>query len=211
MARKDGLNKKVLELTGDYTPDLEALVASDVLVTTPEKWDGISRNWQHRSYVTHVSLIIFDEIHLLGQDRGPVIEVIVSRMNYISMKVGRKIRMLGLSTAMANGADVANWFGVPPNYMFNFRPNVRPVPVEIHFKGFSEKNYCPRMNSMNKPASMDIRKFSPSSPVMIFVSSRRQTRLTALDLISLAANQFASSSPYLRMSDEELGNILLEV
>ena len=42
---KHGLNKKVLELTGDYTPDLEALVASDVLVTTPEKWDGISRNW----------------------------------------------------------------------------------------------------------------------------------------------------------------------
>jgi len=67
---KGSLKKKVLELTGDYTPDLEALIASDVLVTTPEKWDGISRNWQHRSYVTHVSLVIFDEIHLLGQDRG---------------------------------------------------------------------------------------------------------------------------------------------
>ena len=94
-------------------------------------------------------------------------------MNYISMKINKKIRMLGLSTAMANGSDVANWFGVPENYIFNFRPNVRPVPVEIHFKGFSEKNYCPRMNSMNKPAYMDIKKFSFSSPVMIFVSSRR--------------------------------------
>lgn len=120
---------------------------------------------------------------MLGQERGPVIEVIVSRMGYIGKKTNSKVRMIGLSTAMANGADVANWFGVPQGYLFNFRPNVRPVPVEIHFKGFTDKNYCPRMNSMNKPAFNDIQKFSPHSPVLIFVSSRRQTRLTALDLI----------------------------
>jgi activating signal cointegrator complex subunit 3 len=161
------MKKKVVELTGDYTPDLEALISANVLVTTPEKWDGISRNWQNRNYVTQIGLIIFDEIHLLGQDRGPVIEVIVSRMNYIASKTGKKIRMVGLSTAMASGADVANWFGVPKYFMFNFRPNVRPVPVEIHFKGFSEKNYCPRMNSMNKPAFNDIKKFSNNSPVLV--------------------------------------------
>jgi replicative superfamily II helicase len=47
--------------------------------------------------------LILDEIHLLGQDRGHVIEVIVSRMNYISSKTKTNIRMIGLSTAMANG------------------------------------------------------------------------------------------------------------
>ncbi len=46
-----GLGKSVLELTGDYTPDLKALCKADVLITTPEKWDGISRNWRNRSYV----------------------------------------------------------------------------------------------------------------------------------------------------------------
>lgn len=45
------LGKDVLELTGDYTPDLESLMKADVLITTPEKWDGISRNWNNRSYV----------------------------------------------------------------------------------------------------------------------------------------------------------------
>ena len=40
-----GLKKSVLELTGDVTPDLKALQKADVLITTPEKWDGISRNW----------------------------------------------------------------------------------------------------------------------------------------------------------------------
>lgn len=45
------LHKSVLELTGDFTPDLDALNKAHVLVTTPEKWDGISRNWKHRNYV----------------------------------------------------------------------------------------------------------------------------------------------------------------
>ena len=111
----------MLELTGDFTPDIDvdfysliinkALNTAHVLVTTPEKWDGISRNWKHRSYVQNVGLLILDEIHLLGQERGPVIEVIVSRMNYIATKTDNSIRMIGLSTAMANGLDVANWFG----------------------------------------------------------------------------------------------------
>lgn len=78
------LQKVVVELSGDFTPDIKALQKADVIITTPEKWDGISRNWQHRSYVQQVSLVIIDEIHLLGQERGPVIEVIVSRMRYIS-------------------------------------------------------------------------------------------------------------------------------
>jgi Superfamily II helicase len=201
------LQKKVLELTGDYTPDLDALKRSDILITTPEKWDGISRNWQNRSYVQNVGLIVFDEIHLLGQDRGPVLEVIVSRMNYISQETSSHIRMVGLSTALANGVDVANWFGVKPQYFFNFKPQVRPCPIEIHFEGFSEKHYCPRMATMNKPAYNAIKKFSDGKPVLIFVSSRRQTRLTALDLIALIAADMNAGLPmtqFLNMSSQEL-------
>ena len=131
-------------------------------------------------------MIVIDEIHLLGQDRGPVIEIIVSRMNYIGQKLNKKIRMIGLSTALANGVDVSNWFGCKPHFFYNFKPEVRPVPIKIHFQGFSEKHYCPRMATMNKPAYNAIKKFARKKPVLIFVSSRRQTRLTALDLIAIA-------------------------
>lgn len=73
-----------MELTGDVTPDINAIRESSVIVTTPEKWDGVSRSWQTRNYVKEVALIVIDEIHLLGEDRGPVLEVIVSRTNFIS-------------------------------------------------------------------------------------------------------------------------------
>ena len=44
----------MVELTGDYTPDMRALQAADLIVATPEKCDGISRNWQNRAYVKKV-------------------------------------------------------------------------------------------------------------------------------------------------------------
>ena len=73
--------------------------------------------------------------------------------------------------------------------MFNFRPSVRPVPLEVHISGYPGKHYCPRMATMNKPTFAAIRTHSPTKPVLVFVSSRRQTRLTALELISFLASE----------------------
>ncbi len=199
------MKRKLVELTGDVTPDLRTIKESDVIVTTPEKWDGISRSWQSRSYVQDVSLIIIDEIHLLGGDRGPVLEVIVSRMNYISSKTNRAVRIVGLSTALANAADLGDWLGIPENGhgLFNFRHSVRPVPLEIHIDGFAGKHYCPRMQSMNKPTYQAIRTHSPTKPVIVFVSSRRQTRLTAQDLSTLCANN-DNPRMFLHMPETEM-------
>ncbi|KAL9254447.1 DExH-box ATP-dependent RNA helicase DExH14-like protein [Drosera capensis] len=201
------LGKKMVEMTGDYTPDLVALLSADIIISTPEKWDGISRNWHGRSYVKKVGLMILDEIHLLGADRGPILEVIVSRMRYISSQTERLVRFVGLSTALANAGDLADWLGVGETGLFNFKPSVRPVPLEVHIQGYPGKFYCPRMNSMNKPTYAAICTHSPTKPVLIFVSSRRQTRLTALDLIQFAA---ADERPrqFLNMPEEALHMIL---
>ncbi len=44
--------------------------------------------------------------------RGPILEVIVSRMRYISSQTERTVRLVGLSTALANAADLADWLGI---------------------------------------------------------------------------------------------------
>jgi antiviral helicase SLH1 len=180
---------KLVELTGDNTPDTRTIRDADIIITTPEKWDGISRSWQTRSYVRQVSLVIIDEIHLLGGDRGPILEIIVSRMNYIaSQSQSGSIRLVGMSTACANATDLANWLGVKTGNnqgLFNFRHSVRPVPLEIYIDGFPEqRGFCPLMQSMNRPTFLAIKSYSPEKPVIVFVASRRQTRLTAKDLIN---------------------------
>lgn len=200
-----GKARRVVELTGDVTPDIAALQAADIIVTTPEKWDGVSRAWQRRGYVSQVGLVIIDEIHLLGEDRGPVLEVIVSRMRYIAAHHDRHIRFVGLSTALANPGDLANWLGIPEGGVYNFRPSVRPIPMEVHISGFPGKHYCPRMATMNKPAFSAIKTYSADKPVLIFVSSRRQTRLTALDLIALCAGD-VNPRRFVRMSESEAEN-----
>ncbi|KAF5297298.1 hypothetical protein FQA39_LY12137 [Lamprigera yunnana] len=191
--RFDGyLGKKVTEITGDVTPTIQELKSADIIITTPEKWDGLSRGWQNRKYIQDIGLIIIDEIHLLGEDRGPVLEVIVSRINFISCQTGAKPRIIGLSTAMANAGNLANWLGITEVGLYNFQPSVRPVPLDVHIMGFSGKHYCPRMLSMNRPTYQKIRQFAPESPTLVFCSSRKQTRLTAVDLITYLTTDFDS-------------------
>ena len=47
-----------------------------------------------------------------GDDRGPVLEVIVSRTNFISSHTEKPVRVVGLSTALANARDLADWLGI---------------------------------------------------------------------------------------------------
>ena len=95
----------------------------------------------------------------------------------------------------------------PQMGLFNFRPSVRPVPLEVHIAGFPGKHYCPRMATMNKPTFQAIRTHSPAKPALVFVSSRRQTRLTALDLIAFLA---AEDDPkqWLHMPELEVSAVL---
>ncbi len=70
---------RVVELTGDVSPDAGLLRRADVIVTTPEKWDGVSRSWRQRAYVRQIALIVIDEIHMVGEERGPILEVRLNR------------------------------------------------------------------------------------------------------------------------------------
>ncbi|ORY63213.1 Sec63 Brl domain-containing protein [Pseudomassariella vexata] len=201
LARPLGL--KLVELTGDNTPDTRTIKDADIIITTPEKWDGISRSWQTRGYVRQVALVIIDEIHLLAGDRGPILEIIVSRMNYIAEMTKSTIRLLGMSTACANATDLGNWLGVKEG-LFNFRHSVRPVPLELYIDGFPEvRGFCPLMQSMNRPTFMAVKTHSPDKPVIVFVPSRRQTRLTAKDLINLCGME-DNPRRFLSMDEEDL-------
>lgn len=194
---------RVVELTGDSIPDPRDIRDSTIVITTPEKFDGISRNWQTRQFVQDISLVIMDEIHLLASDRGPILEMIVSRMNYIASRTRQPVRLLGMSTAVSNAYDMAGWLGVKSRGLYNFPSSVRPVPLKMYIDGFPDNlAFCPLMKTMNKPAFMAIKQHSPHKPALIFVASRRQTRLTALDLIHLCGME-DNPRRFLNIDDDE--------
>ncbi|EUD65104.1 adenosinetriphosphatase [Plasmodium inui San Antonio 1] len=75
------LNMKVSELTGDVNLSSKEIDESQVIVMTPEKFEVISRKWNEKILLQKIKLIIFDEIHLLNEARGNVLESIISRVN----------------------------------------------------------------------------------------------------------------------------------
>lgn len=56
------------------------VVVWQMLVTTPEKWDVVTRKSVGDVALSQiVRLLILDEVHLLHEDRGPVLESLVAR------------------------------------------------------------------------------------------------------------------------------------
>uniref|UniRef100_A0A8C5MFJ8 U5 small nuclear ribonucleoprotein 200 kDa helicase n=1 Tax=Leptobrachium leishanense TaxID=445787 RepID=A0A8C5MFJ8_9ANUR len=217
---QDRLYKKVVLLTGETSTDLKLLGKGNIIISTPEKWDILSRRWKQRKNVQNVSLFVVDETHLIGGANGPVLEVICSRMRYISSQIERPIRIVALSSSLSNAKDVAHWLGCSTTATFNFHPNVRPVPLELHIQGFNISHTQTRLLSMAKPVYHAIVKHSPKKPVIVFVPSRKQTRLTAIDILTTCASDVQRQrflhctekdlAPYLeKLSDNTLKETLL--
>ncbi|CAI2164952.1 17078_t:CDS:2 [Funneliformis geosporum] len=179
--------KNIVALTGETSADLRLLENGDVIFATPTQWDVMSRRWKQRKNVQTVALFIADELHLIGSDVGPTYEIIVSRMRYIAHQTKNPIRIVCLSTSLANAQDLGEWIGATPHTIFNFHPSVRPVPLEIHIQSYSIPHFASLMMAMAKPTYVAITTYSSDRPAIIFVPSRKQCRLTAVDLLTFCA------------------------
>ena len=114
-------------------------------------------------------------------------KIIVSRMRYIAHQTKNQIRIVCLSTSLANAQDLGEWIGATPHTIFNFHPSVRPVPLEIHIQSYSIPHFASLMMAMAKPTYVAITNYSSDRPAIVFVPSRRQCRLTAVDLLTFCA------------------------
>ena len=64
------LGKNVVMLTGETSADLKLLAKGNIIISTPDKWDVLSRRWKQRKNVQNVNLFILDELHLIGGENG---------------------------------------------------------------------------------------------------------------------------------------------
>lgn len=121
---------EVGELSGDSSLSKEQISRTQILVTTPEKWDIITRKSNDARANMHlVRLIIIDEVHLLHDTRGPVLEAIVARtLRQIEM-TQEPIRLVGLSATLPNYTDVAAFMRVDKG-LFKFDNSYRPCPLQ---------------------------------------------------------------------------------
>ncbi|KAH7384519.1 nucleotide-sugar transporter-domain-containing protein [Pyrenochaeta sp. MPI-SDFR-AT-0127] len=176
---------KCVELTGDSNAsDLRNVQSANIIITTPEKWDSITRKWKdHEKLMNLIKLFLIDEVHILKEDRGAVLEAVVSRMKSISTGV----RFVALSATVPNLHDVASWLGKctsephEPAASEKFSEEFRPVKLRKHVRGY----VCNHSNDFAFEKFLDARlpdvivKYSERKPMMVFCATRNSTVNTA--------------------------------
>ncbi|KAK3949762.1 Sec63 Brl domain-containing protein [Pseudoneurospora amorphoporcata] len=173
---------RVAELTGDRQLTKQQISETQIIVTTPEKWDVITRKATDLSYTNLVRLIIIDEIHLLHDDRGPVLESIVSRTIRKTEQTGEPVRIVGLSATLPNYRDVASFLRVDTNTgLFHFDGSFRPCPLRQEFIGVTERKAIKQLKTMNDITYQKVLEHvgQNRNQMLIFVHSRKETAKTA--------------------------------
>uniref|UniRef100_A0A0N5BBZ1 U5 small nuclear ribonucleoprotein 200 kDa helicase n=1 Tax=Strongyloides papillosus TaxID=174720 RepID=A0A0N5BBZ1_STREA len=203
------------EMTGDSNMTKEQFMETQIIVCTPEKYDVVTRKGGDRSYSSLVKLIIIDEIHLLHDDRGPVLEAIVMRTLREIISTNEDCRLVGLSATLPNYEDVAAFLRVEPKNLFYFDNSYRPVPLEQEYIGITAKKGLKKYQTQNEVLYEKVLENAGQNQVLIFVHSRKETARTAKALrdmfvekgsLSKIIQDGSASSEILRSEGEQIKN-----
>ncbi|MFH1179032.1 MAG: DEAD/DEAH box helicase [Candidatus Bathyarchaeota archaeon] len=172
--KPDGKKIKVGVSTGDMDNNSPWLQAYDIVICTNEKCDSLLR---HRSpWMSGISLVIADEVHLIGSDRGPTLEVSLARLR--QMTPG--IQILALSATISNASEIAEWLKAE-----SVTTEWRPVELRegvalgnhINFKDGQVKS----IEEYHKQDSINLalNSIDDGGQALIFMESRRRAESTA--------------------------------
>jgi replicative superfamily II helicase len=145
--------------------------------TTPEKFDGLTRKWDSfRSVLDKIQLVMIDEVHCIGDERGGCLEGLITRMkvqNEMRVRSAKNtIRFVALSATICNLEDVAHWLEADS---FTFGEEQRPVKLDTHVFGYPQRSSNEYMfdRSLSYKLYDIISTYSDFRPTLIFCSSRK--------------------------------------
>ena len=134
-----------------------------------------------------MKLLIIDEIHLLHDGRGPVLESIVARTVRQIEATQEMIRLVGLSATLPNYEDVATFLRVKPDKgLFFFDNSFRPCPLQQQYIGVTVKKPLQRFQLMNEICYEKVMESAGKHQTLIFVHSRKETAKTAKAMRDMA-------------------------
>lgn len=191
----------VTEITGDSVYGLHVARKSRLIITTPEKWDSLTRKWdENSSILSTIRLLLIDEVHILNESqRGARLEVVVTR----TRSRGHQVRFVAVSATVPNLADVAAWIG--PNLslqrrdralsnkqsaeVFQFGDEYRPCPLQKHVYGYPKaKDEFAFQAYLNHKLFELIETHAAGRPCLVFCATRRST-LQAANMIAEACKK----------------------
>ncbi|KAM4727735.1 putative ATP-dependent DNA helicase HFM1 [Anableps anableps] len=181
------------ELTGDTEiDDLFEIHDSHIILTTPEKWDSMTRKWKDNCLLQLVRLFLIDEVHVVKDaTRGATLEVVVSRMKAVNSyrtsqnpEAGVTMRLVAVSATIPNIADIADWLsnGSEPATYLSMDESHRPVKLRKVVLGFPCSGTQTEFKfdlSLNYKMANIIQTYSDQKPTLVFCSTRKGAQQSA--------------------------------
>ncbi|KAM3865988.1 putative ATP-dependent DNA helicase HFM1 [Diretmus argenteus] len=181
------------ELTGDTEiDDFFEIQDSNIIITTPEKWDSMTRKWKDNCLLQLVRLFLIDEVHVVKDvTRGATLEVVVSRMKAVhayrtaaNPEADLSMRFVAVSATIPNISDIADWLcndSGPATYL-NMDESHRPVKLRKVVLGFPSSPNQTEFKfdlSLNYKMANIIRTYSDQKPSLVFCSTRKGVQQSA--------------------------------
>ncbi|EDR27184.1 U5 small nuclear ribonucleoprotein 200 kDa helicase, putative [Entamoeba dispar SAW760] len=191
----ENLGMKVAEMSGDSSLTKKELEETDVIVATPEKIDVITRkigglgSGCGHGIFEYLKVMIIDEVHLLHDTRGPVLEALVARIKLFMESNSKYIRLVGLSATLPNCGDVGIFLNCKKENVFVFGSEYRPVPLQQTFFGVADKKPLKQVQIMNRLTFQKVKESAGKQQVLIFVHSRKDTLETAKYIKEMALQE----------------------
>lgn len=202
-----------LELTGDNeTYNIRNIQEADIILTTPEKFDAVTR---YRikdgglSFFSDISLVLIDEVHLLNDPRGAALEAIVSRIKMLARKPEMKlnplshVRFLAVSATVPNIEDLAEWLMVPVQGVKKFGEEMRPVKLTTRVYGYTAaKNDFLFEKRLQNYIFDVLMQHSRGKSALVFCSTRKGAQ-EAAQRLSHTARAFGHSNPFIKNREQQ--------
>ena len=212
-ARFSKLGIKVAELNGDQTKtDMKEVTSAHIICTTPEKWDSITRRWTEHIYLLgKVQLLLVDEAHTLGENRGSALEAVVCRMKTVARSTpinkynlpAKDLRIIALSATLPNLTCIGEFVNAKSENIMAFDGSFRPVPLTVHVIGYAAQSSDFWFEKfLEKKVPEVISRFSAGRPSLVFCTSRKSTETTVEILCRTSGSR---SDPVLAAAAQRVG------
>ena len=155
--------------TGDYDSSDPWLGRYDIILCTNEKADSLLR---HKApWMSELTLVVADEVHLLTeQNRGPTLEVILTRLT----EINPNIQVLALSATVRNAEEVGSWLKAG-----SVTTDWRPVPLkegiyhdnQVQFRDGASREIVSGTKTPSLDIALDV--LSTGGQALIFTETRR--------------------------------------
>ena len=182
------IGMKIAISIGDMDSTEDWLKKYDLIIASNEKMDSLLRH--NADWISDISLIISDEIHLLNDPgRGPTLEIVLTRLRALT-----NAQIIALSATIKNADEIAEWLGaklVKSSYR----------PIKLHTGVFCNDGEA-KIEFLEKDAhTMQTRgeneiiltddTLARNKQALVFLSTRSSAEATA-EKISKAIEKFLS-------------------